>query len=254
MSGRLEGTVAIITGGASGIGKAAATRFIAEGAATVVTDLDDDAAKTLVSELGEKAHFIHQDVTDPDGWRAVIDGTLEVFGRLDVLVNNAGIGAGQPIEAESYDSWQHIMKVNGDSVFLGCRAAVNAMKDGGGGSIINMSSIHGISPDGFVPSYAASKGAVRLLTKSVALHCAQAGYNIRCNSVHPGYISTPLLTNAIDPRPNANEMWDAIIAHHPVGRLGTPEEVANVILFLASDEASFVTGTELVVDGGYLLV
>jgi NAD(P)-dependent dehydrogenase (short-subunit alcohol dehydrogenase family) len=127
------------------------------------------------------------------------------------------------------------------------------MKENGSGSIINMSSVHGMSGAGFVPAYSASKGAVRLLSKSVAAYCGEMGFNIRCNSVHPGYIDTPLLRNAIDAMPNANEMWDQIIGHHALGRLGTPEEVANMVLFLASDESSFVTGTEMIVDGGYLL-
>jgi len=252
--GRLEGKVALITGGASGIGAACATRFVAEGARVVITDLNDELGANLVQHLGKTAIYMHQDVTDPEGWRTVIDATVDRFGKLDILVNNAGIGAGSPIDAESFETWQTIMSVNSDAVFLGCRAAVHAMKENGSGSIINMSSIHGIMASGTVPAYSASKGAVRLLTKSVAVHCGQAGYNIRCNSVHPGYISTPLLSNAIDPLAEANEMWDDITAHHALGRLGAPDEVANAVLFLASDEASFVTGSEMVVDGGYLLL
>jgi 3(or 17)beta-hydroxysteroid dehydrogenase len=252
-NGRLTNKVAIITGGASGIGAACSRQFIAEGGRVVITDLNEETGNTLAQELGEDAVFIRQDVTDPDGWRNVIDETLQRFGKLDILVNNAGIGAGAPIDAESLDSWQTIMAVNSDAVFLGCRAAVNAMKENGSGSIINMSSIHGMNGAGFVPAYSASKGAVRLLSKSVAAYCGEMGFNIRCNSVHPGYIDTPLLRNAIDAMPNANEMWDQIIGQHALARLGTPEEVANMVLFLASDEASFVTGTEMVVDGGYLL-
>jgi 3(or 17)beta-hydroxysteroid dehydrogenase len=253
-AGRLQGKVALITGGASGIGAACATRFVAEGAAVVLTDLNDEAGAALAQSLGNRARYIHQDVTEPEGWRSVVDDAVNSFGRLDILVNNAGIGSGGPIDAESFESWQKIMSVNSDAVFLGCRAAVHAMRDQGSGSIINMSSVHGIMASGAVPAYSASKGAVRLLSKSVAAYCGQAGYNIRCNSVHPGYISTPLLSEAIDPREDANQMWDGITAHHPLGRLGTADEVANVVLFLASDEASFVTGSEMVVDGGYLLL
>jgi 3(or 17)beta-hydroxysteroid dehydrogenase len=252
-SGRLANKVAIITGGASGIGAACSRQFIAEGGRVVITDLNAETGNALVNELGEDAIFLHQDVTDPGRWRSVIDYTMQRFGRLDILVNNAGIGAGGPVDVESLESWQTIMAVNSDAVFLGCRAAVNAMKENGSGSIINMSSVHGMSGAGFVPAYSASKGAVRLLSKSVAAYCGEMGFNIRCNSVHPGYIDTPLLRNAIDAMPNANEMWDQIIGHHALGRLGTPEEVANMVLFLASDESSFVTGTEMIVDGGYLL-
>ena len=252
MTGRLDGKVAIITGSASGIGAACATRFVAEGAAVTMTDIDEPTGSTLAHELGDRALFLQQDVTDPDRWQNVIDATIDRLGRLDILVNNAGIGAGEPIETESLENWQRIMSVNADSVFLGCRAAVNAMKDNGSGSIINLSSIHGLKGNGGVPSYSAAKGAVRLLTKSVATWCGQAGYNIRCNSVHPGYIDTPLLHNAFDHLPEANEIWDSLTSAHALGRLGTPEEVAGAVLFLASDDASFVTGAEMVVDGGYM--
>jgi len=252
-NGRLANKVAIITGGVSGIGAACSRRFVGEGGRVVITDLNEETGNSLARELGESAVFLHQDVTDPDRWRSIIDETVLRFGKLDIMVNNAGIGAGGPIDVESLESWQKIMAVNSDAVFLGCRAAVNAMKANGSGSIINMSSIHGMNGAGFVPAYSASKGAVRLLSKSVAAYCGEMGLNIRCNSVHPGYIETPLLSNAINAMPNANEMWDQIIGQHALGRLGTPEEVANMVLFLASDESSFVTGTEMVVDGGYLL-
>ncbi len=253
-AGRLQDKVALITGGASGIGKACATRFIAEGANVIITDINAEAGSDLAARLGNQARFVQHDVTDPDAWDSAIDETQNAFGQLDILVNNAGIGGPNTIETETLESWRFLMAINSDAVFLGCKAAVMAMKDTGGGSIINMSSIHGIMALGGTNSYSASKGAVRLLTKSVAVHCAESGYNIRCNSVHPGYIDTPLISNAFKSMPDADDILERTIAHHPIGRLGQPEEVANVVLFLASDEASFVTGSEMVVDGGYILV
>ena len=252
--GRLQDKVALITGGASGIGAACTTRFIAEGACVVISDINADMGTKMAAELGNNARFIRHDVAQADSWNDTVNQTCEAFGRLDILVNNAGIGQPGNIETETLESWRGLMAINSDAVFLGCQSAVRAMKEQGSGSIINMSSVHGIMAAPGANAYSASKGAVRLLSKSVALHCAQAGYNIRCNSVHPGYIDTPLLDNAFETMPGAEEIRANILAHHPIGRTGRPEDIANAVLFLASDEASFITGTELVVDGGYTQV
>ena len=254
---RVAGKTILITGGASGIGAACARMLVAEGANVVLTDIDDSAGKALAMALGSQARYARQDVRDEAAWDAVIETTVQTFGRLDVLINNAGIAEDGPIEEQSLEDWRTLMAINNDAVFLGCKAAITAMKNnaqqGRGGSIINMSSVHGIKAAAYAPSYSASKGAVRLLTKAVAQYCAQLGYGIRCNSVHPGYVMTPLLEKAFERSENGKAMYQMIVDQHPLGRLGTPEDVAHAVVYLASDEAAFVTGSELVIDGGYLL-
>ena len=201
---------------------------------------------------GLAVEFVQQDVASEADWRRVVDEILRRHGRLDVLVNNAGIVVIAPIEQETLEGWRRTQAVNMEGVFLGSREAVRAMKDGGG-SIVNISSIEGIVGGPMVPAYNAAKGGVRLLTKSVALHCAQQGYRIRVNSVHPGYVGTPLVTNALGALPpdQAAALHQDLLGRIPMGRLGEPREIANVVLFLASDESSYMTGSELVVDGGY---
>jgi len=250
--GRVEGKVAIIPGAASGLGEAGARLLAAEGASVIMTDINEPGGRAIADEIG--AEFVAQDVSEEASWPALVGHVMENHGRLDVLVNNAGIAIIANLLRTTTEIWRRTLAVHLDGTFFGCRAVVPVMKQGGGGSIINMSSIHGIMALGGTNSYSASKGAVRLLTKSVAVHCAESGYNIRCNSVHPGYIDTPLISNAFKTMPDADDILERTIAHHPIGRLGQPEEVANVVLFLASDEASFVTGSEMVVDGGYILV
>jgi 3(or 17)beta-hydroxysteroid dehydrogenase len=252
--GRVQDKVALVTGAASGIGAACARRLFREGAKVALTDVAADAGRALACELGPGALFLEHDVCDPAAWGRAIDAVLVDFGGLDVLVNNAGIVRNGSVEEQDLETWRAVMAVNADAVFLGCKAAVAAMKGRGGGSIVNISSIHGIMAAPYEAAYSASKGAVRLLTKSVALHCAQAGYRIRCNSVHPGYIETPLVEAGLAASADPQALRAAIEAHHPVGRLGRPDDVAHAVLFLASDESEFVTGSELVVDGGYLLV
>jgi len=255
MSGRVAGKVVLVTGAASGIGLASAEACAREGAVVIITDLNSKEGAVQARRLatdGLKVEFVPQDVASEADWRRVVDGILARHGRLDVLVNNAGIAVIAPIEQETLEGWRRTQAVNMEGVFLGTREAVRAMK-GGSGSIVNISSIEGLVGDPLVPAYNASKGGVRILTKSVALYCAQQGYRIRVNSVHPGYVATPLVANAIGALPpdQAAALHQDLLGRIPMGRLGEPREIANVVLFLASDESSYMTGSELVVDGGY---
>jgi 3(or 17)beta-hydroxysteroid dehydrogenase len=248
--GRVDGKVALITGGASGIGLAAARLFLDEGAKLVLTDRDKPAAAAALAVLGHAASFHSLDVTREDHWIAVTDAVAAEFGRLDVLVNSAGVALLRDIEATTLEEWRALMAVNLDGTFLGCKHAVRVMKERGGGSIVNMSSVAGMIGYGSLAAYGASKAGVRLLTKTVALHCARKGYNIRCNSVHPSFAETPMLDAIIASARDPQKMADHTTNAAPLGRLAQPIEVARAILFLASDESTFTTGAELVVDGG----
>jgi 3(or 17)beta-hydroxysteroid dehydrogenase len=254
---RLEGRVALVTGGASGLGKAIAQRLVSEGARVVVADLQADLADVTATELG--CLFMAQDVTNEAQW-AEITGELERrHGALDILVNNAGITG--PMDSTSPEGtrlvdWRKVFAVNVDGVFLGCRAAIATMRRvGRGGSIINMSSIAGLLATPYATAYGASKAAVRQLTKSVAQHCAQEKLNIRCNSVHPGTVRTPLLENGLRAQAQARGMsLDAVLeecrARIPLGQFTLPEDVAAAVAFLASDDARCITGEQLIVDAG----
>jgi len=243
---RLEGKVALITGAAGGIGRATASLFEREGAKLVLTDLDV-AGLAAYAERG--ALTLAHDVTDETRWREVVDAALQRFGRLDALVNNAGIAIIGNIEAATLADWRKTQAINSESVFLGCREAVRAMK-GQGGSIVNISSVAGLIGDAQSVAYCASKGAVRLTTKSVALYCARKGYRIRCNSVHPSFTKTAMVEDFIAATRNPERVREGLTAAAPMGRMGEPQEVAAAILYLASDESSFTTGAEIVVDGG----
>ncbi|HEX2887350.1 glucose 1-dehydrogenase [Vineibacter terrae] len=249
---RLDAKTLIITGGASGIGAATCRLAASEGATVVVADLAAQAghARQVVADSGRHAVFMPLDVTVEADWERVVDDTVARFGRLDGLLNSAGIGMAQDIEACSLDDFHRVYRINGLGVFLGCKHAVRVMRATGGGSIVNISSVLGLRGTAGTPAYAASKGSVRLLTKNVAVHCAQHGYNIRCNSVHPGYIETPMiaprLTRSVD-NMTGRQYLESL---HPMGRLGQPEEIARLVLFLLSDESSFSTGAEFVADGG----
>ncbi len=248
---RVKGKVALVTGGADGIGAAAARLLAAEGAAVVVTDINREGAEALADEIGGLG--IAHDAGSEAEWHHAIRLVTERYGRLDVLVNNAGIGAGLgDIEHQTLDDYHKVMRVTCDSVFIGSKLAIELMK-GRGGSIINVSSIHGIKAAAHEAAYSAAKGAVRLLTKSVALHCARNGYRIRSNSVHPGYILTTQMIAWMERAANSADLRTALLAQHPIGFLGEPEDIANGILYLASDESRFMTGSELVIDGGYML-
>jgi 3(or 17)beta-hydroxysteroid dehydrogenase len=249
---RLAGKVALVTGGASGIGAASARRFVAEGAQVVIADIDADRAQALAAELGEAALAVHLDVTDPSSWQAAMQLVRERDGRLDVLINSAGISVPGDIEAETLEGWHHTQKINADSIFLGCKHGIALMKDTTrAGSIVNLSSTLGLRPQpGFI-AYDASKAAVWAVTRAVALHCCQKSYPIRVNAVHPGATLTPMMQRYLDAAPDPAEMMRIFASSHPMNRAGTAEELANAILFLASDEASFITGVSLPVDGGY---
>ena len=246
---RLTGRVALITGGASGIGKATAFRFIEEGAKVVISDIQDSLGDAVLKELqakGGEAIYLHHDVSSEASWTEVINKINEKFGGLDILFNNAGIGDTLTLEQTPVDVYMKTIAVTQNSVFLGMRAAAELLKKSKHASVINTSSIFGISGGfGASPAYHAAKGAVRLMTKSAALGWATQG--IRVNSVHPGFIDTPILGNAKE-----TEFGEVLKQVTPMNRLGLPEEIAAGVAFLASDDASFMTGSELVIDGGFL--
>ena len=248
--GRVAGKVALITGGASGIGRASAELFVAEGARVVIADIDEAGGAAAARAIGEAALMVRLDVTSEDDWRAAIAATLEAFGQLHVLVNSAGVSVLKNVEDTTLEEWRFVNGVNLDGTFLGCKHAIPAITESGGGSIINLSSVSGLVGGHNLAAYNASKGGVRLLTKSVALHCARKGYNIRCNSVHPTFIDTPILEPILARAEDPEVMRQKLARQVPIGRLGRPEEVAAGILYLASNESAFMTGAEFVLDGG----
>ncbi|HEX4711619.1 glucose 1-dehydrogenase [Phenylobacterium sp.] len=258
MGGRVQGKVALITGGASGIGRGCAETLAAEGAAAVITDVQDDKGAEVVAAIekaGGKAEYLHHDVTDEAAWKGVIDQVKARHGRLDILVNNAGIGIGGSILEMTLADWRRQTAVNLDGVFLGVKHAIPLMRaSGDGGSIVNMSSVAGLKGAATLAGYCATKGGVRLFTKAVAMECANAKDGIRVNSVHPGIIETPIwlsITNTANPGANAPPDLDALSAMAvPLGMKGLPQDIANGVLWLASDESRYVTGAELVIDGG----
>jgi 3(or 17)beta-hydroxysteroid dehydrogenase len=246
---RMSGKIALVTGGASGIGLATGKRFAAQGATVVLADVN--AAGAEAAAAGDaRLSAVALDVTDETGWDAVVDGVVERYGKLDVLVNSAGIAPFADIETCTTSEWHRVMAVNVDGVFFGCRSAVRAMKATGGGSIVNISSVSGLIGGSNTAAYNASKGAVRLLTKSVALHCARRQYAIRCNSVHPTFIETPMVESVLSIVRDPEATRARLIASVPLGRMGKAEEVADLIVYLACDESQFVTGSEFVIDGG----
>ncbi len=251
---RMRGKSAIVTGGALGIGRACALKLAEEGAVVAVTDLDANKGSVVVDEIrssGGEAIFVEHDVADEARWEHVMRVVIERYKKLDVLVNNAGVAVAKDVEHTTLEEWRWLMSINLDGVFLGTKHAVQAMKANRGGSIVNLSSIEGLVGDPNLAAYNASKGGVRLLTKSAALYCARAGYNIRVNSVHPGYIWTPMVENFLKSQGDVAQGRKMLDSLHPIGHVGEPDDIAYGVLYLASDEAKFVTGTELVIDGGY---
>jgi len=258
MTGRVQGKVALISGGASGIGRGCAQTLAAEGAAVVITDVQDAKgaeAVAAIEQAGGKAEYLNHDVTDEAAWERVVSQVQARHGRLDILVNNAGIGINASVLTMSLADWRRQTAVNLDGVFLGTKHAIPLMRlSGQGGSIINRSPVAGLKGSPALAGYCATKGGVRLFTKSVAMECANAKDGIRVNSVHPGLIETPIwltVGQAVNPLANAPPDLDAMSAMAvPLGVKGWPEDIANGVLWLAGDESRYVTGQELVIDGG----
>jgi 3(or 17)beta-hydroxysteroid dehydrogenase len=251
--GRVEGKVAIITGAAQGLGAAGARMLVAEGASVIMTDINKAAGQAVADEIG--AEFIVQDVSEESSWPALVDHVMERHGRLDVLVNNAGIAIIANLVRTTTEIWRRTLAVHLDGTFFGCRAAVPVMKQGGGGSIINMSStaaLVGVAP---YFAYSAAKGGIRALTKSIAVDCRQRKNGIRCNSVHPGNIDTPMVQAALEDLQGVklNDEPDREAARIAMG-LGEPDDIAHMVVFLASDESKHITGAEMVVDNGETVV
>lgn len=244
---RVEGKVALISGGARGIGSATAKLLAKEGGAVVIGDLLEEEGLSVAASIitsGGQALFINLDVTVEESWNQAVAAAVSNFGRLDILVNNAGVSHRAGVEETTSEAWDNVIGVNVKGVFLGTKAAIPAMRKSGGGSIINISSIYGLVGSVTSTAYHASKGAVRIFTKSTAIQYASD--NIRANSVHPGFVDSPM-TQAHHDHPNIHQER---VAKMPLGRMGQPEDIAAGILYLASDESSFVTGSELVIDGG----
>jgi NAD(P)-dependent dehydrogenase (short-subunit alcohol dehydrogenase family) len=248
---RVQNKIALITGGAKGLGLASAKALVAEGAQVMIADVDAATGEKAAAELGASACFRKHDVTDPKQWEAAFDDLASRWGVVDILVNSAGVGSFASIEDISDETWRRTLAVNLDGVYLGTKAGVARMK-GRGGSIINMASIEGIVGHTLLPAYNASKGAVRMFSRSVALHCARSGYNVRVNSLCPGFAETQMVSDALAAlAPEAaQQLAVETLASIPMGRFAKPSEIAACVLFLASDEASYVTGSDLVVDGG----
>lgn len=248
--GRVEGKVALVTGGGSGLGKADCTRLAAEGAKVIVSDIDESAAKAVADAIGSEAIAVKHDVASEDDWRRVIALADERFGGLHILVNNAGIVIVADPEETTLEQFRKANAVMSEGVFLGCKYAIPLMARSGGGSIINMSSTasHLGYPAFF--AYSAAKGAVRSMTKSVAMHCQDKGYGIRCNSIHPGAIETPMIQSA-EGRPGEERVIEEGVL--PLGSAGAPKDVASLVLYLASDESRFITGAEIMIDNGLIV-
>ncbi|AZC17897.1 SDR family oxidoreductase [Pseudomonas sp. CMR5c] len=244
---RLEGKVAVISGACSGLGRATALRFAQEGAKLVLGDINEQAASALIDEIvaaGGEAMFVRLDVRNESNWVELFEQSQARFGQVDVVMNSAGIAVPGNVEDMSFEDWKHELDVNLNGTFLGTKHGMKALKTRGG-SIINLSSIEGIVGIDTYAAYSAGKAGVRNLTKSAALHAGRKGYKVRVNSIHPGYIKTPMVGD--DPAELAR-----LARLHPIGHLGEPMDIANMALFLASDESKFATGAEFVIDGGFL--
>lgn len=249
---RFSGKVALITGGAQGIGAGVCKMFAEQGATVVVSDINLNAAEKLAAEIGASAFPQLLDVCQEDHWQQVVAKIEQNHNQLDILVQSAGISRPASIEDADLQEWRDHMTVHGEGAFLGCKYAVASMKKSGGGSIVNISSVESIRPGPLFTCYGAAKAAQDAITKTVALHCGEMGYNIRCNSVHPAATYTPLLQQYLETAENGAELEKIYAGMQPLNRIATVEEVASTVLFLASDEASFMTGHQMYVDGGVL--
>lgn len=248
MAGRIADKVALVTGGASGLGAAIVRRFVAEGASVVIGDVDVEGGEALAAELGAASSFQSLDVTDEAAWIAAFAAVEARHGRLDILINNAGITTVGTIESLDLAAFRRMLDIDLVGVFLGCKHVIPLMKRTGG-SVINMASTCSIRAQPELAGYNAAKAGVAHLTKSVALHYAREGYGMRCNSIHPGVIGTPILEKVLAQVDDPEAIYAGWVAVHPIGRIGRPEEIAAMALYLASDEAGFTTGGEFVVDG-----
>jgi NAD(P)-dependent dehydrogenase (short-subunit alcohol dehydrogenase family) len=248
--GRLAGKTALVTGAASGIGRRTTERFVEEGARVAMTDWNAEGLAEAAAPLGDAVVTIHHDITDEESWIAAVNQAVTALGSINILVNSAGTGKATNIEETTLEDWRRVMSINADGTFLGCKHGVLAMKQTGGGSIVNLSSVSGLVGGHNMAAYNASKGAVRLLTKSVALHCARKAYDIRCNSVHPAFILTPMVEAMIERSCDPSSTQGKLEAQIPLRRMGEAQDVADMILYLSSDESRFVTGAEFVIDGG----
>ncbi|MBV1886437.1 MAG: glucose 1-dehydrogenase [Parvibaculaceae bacterium] len=252
--GRLDGKMAFVTGGAQGLGEATSIMFAREGAKVAVTDINlagaQKVADVINAENPGSAFAFELDVTSEEQWIAILAQANDAMGGLNVLMNNAGIGGGTTVEDTDFATWQKVMTVDTDSVFLGCKYAIGYMKEHAPGSIINISSIAGLIAGANMAAYNAAKAAVWLLSKSVALHCAQSGYNIRSNSIHPTFIDTPILDGFTKGSLTKEDVVRKLSRQVPLGRIGVPNDVAYAATFLASDESNFITGSEIKIDGG----
>jgi 3(or 17)beta-hydroxysteroid dehydrogenase len=249
---RFDGRCVMITGGASGIGAATAALLAAEGARVALADLDLAGAETMARRIGTAALAVALDVTSEASWIVACEQVAEAFGALHVLVNSAGISVPATVEAASHEHWRQTLAINADGVFLGCKHGVRIIKGCGGGAIVNIASTLGARPGSQYVAYSASKAAVLAITRSTALHCAEQKYGIRCNAVLPGATHTPMVDVYLDNAPDRQALMARFEAVHPLGRIGRPEDIAQAIAYLASDQSSWVTGVALPVDGGFL--
>ncbi len=253
---RLKGKVAVVSGSASGIGRATAKLFAEEGAKVIVADVQEEAGASVVKEIkdaGGEAVFMKLDVRKEEDWKSIFNSAIAKYGKVNICINNAGISDAKDIEATSLADWNRVMDINSTGVFLGTKYAIEAMKDNGeNNSIVNRSSIDGQIAEAGLFAYCASKGSVRILTKSAALACGEKKYKVRVNSVHPGYIATPLTeVEAVGYGLSPEEYFKKVGAMHPIGFIGEPIDIAYIDLYLASDESRWVTGAEFTVDGGF---
>lgn len=255
MTGRVAGKLALVTGAAQGLGAAQARMLARHGARVLATDINaagaEATAAAIKAECGAGTAFAAKlDVTSPEQWAEAVETARDKLGGLSVLVNNAGVGVRGNIETCTYDEWKRGFAINVDSVFLGCQTALPLMKEHQPGSIVNISSIAGLIASDTMPGYNASKAAVWMLSKSIALYCAKQGWNIRCNSVHPTFVDTPILDGMVAPGREKAVIMDKLARQIPLKRVGEPDDIANGVLYLASDESKFMTGAELKLDGG----